>query len=69
MAAYEFKTAITDGIIHIPAEYQDKFKGEVKVILMSGEIDDKEIMTKSTFPYFAVDTTNYVFNREEANER
>ena len=69
MAVYEFKTAVSDGIIYIPAEYRNKFKGTVQVILVHEEIDDKEIPGKSQFPYFAVDTTNYVFNREEANER
>ena len=24
---------------------------------------------QSSFPYFAIDTSNYVFDREEANER
>ena len=35
IAAYEFKTAVSDGIIHIPVEYRNKFKGEIKVILIS----------------------------------
>ena len=69
MAAYEFKTAVNDGIIHIPVEYRNKLIGNVKVIIMPEESDDKEISEKSPFPYFAVDTTNYVFDREEANER
>jgi|GEM_PF-6745228 len=31
--------------------------------------DGEEIIETSFFPYFAVDTTDYVFDREEANER
>ena len=68
MLAYEFQTALKDGIIQIPAEIQNKMFGKVKVILMSEEVSRME-REESTFPYFAVDTTGYVWNREEANER
>ena len=69
MIPYEFETAVRDGIIRIPVEYKNKVKGKVKVILLPGEVDKNAAAKKFSFPYFAVDTTNYVFDREEANER
>ena len=69
MTHYEFETAIRDDVIYIPAEYKNKFKGKVKVILMPEEDAENKTAKKFSFPYFAVDTTDYVFDREEANER
>lgn len=69
MAVYEFQTAVNDGIINIPAEYRDKILGKIKVILVSEENDNEKTLKKLMFPYFAVDTTGYIFDREEANER
>ena len=68
MEAYEFHTALNDNVIRIPVEYRNKFSGKVRVILMQ-EKQEKSNKKKSAFPYFAIDTTGYVFNREEANER
>ena len=65
MAAIEFQTVANDGIIYIPDIYHDKLWGKVKVIIMTDESDFKETL----FPYFSVDTTGYVFNRDEANAR
>ncbi|MCL2051278.1 MAG: hypothetical protein FWG91_06085 [Lachnospiraceae bacterium] len=62
MVAYEFQTALKNGIIQIPAEIQDKIIGKVKVILMSEDTNEKEV-SKLSFPYFAVDTTNYIWSR------
>ena len=68
--AFEFQTALNDGIIRIPAEYQNKLTGKVKVIIMQERPISKKIDSeKSSFPYFAVDTTGFLFNRDEANER
>jgi hypothetical protein len=69
MMPYEFETAVMDGIIRIPVEYKNKIKGKVKVILLSEDVEKNVAAKKFSFPYFAVDTTNYVFDREEANER
>jgi len=66
MTAYEFQTAVGDGIIQIPLEYRNKLSGNIRVILMQEEAAPGKTME---FPYFAIDTTGYVFNREEANER
>ena len=74
MEAYEFQTAVNDGVIRIPAKYRNKLFGKVKVILMRDDsvrkkTNTKKNVKKSDFPYFAIDTTGYVFNREDANER
>ena len=74
MEAYEFQTILSDGIIQIPAEYKNKLYGKVKVILIQENasmqnIKNEYYVQESPFPYYAVDTTGYVFNREEANER
>ena len=68
MVSCEFQTVLRDGIIHVPLEYRNKLIGRFKVILIE-EKDDKAELRKNAFPYFAIDTTGYVFNREEANER
>jgi len=73
MEAYVFQTDLSDGIIQIPVEYLNKLSGKIRVILMQeGDIQKKsvhEAVKKSAFPYFAIDTKGFVFNREEANER
>ena len=74
MEAYEFHTTLFDGTIHIPVEYRDKLFGKVRVILMlesatMQNTNNPDRVGESPFPYYAVDTTGYVFNREEANER
>ncbi|MCL2078378.1 MAG: hypothetical protein FWH17_00895 [Oscillospiraceae bacterium] len=76
MEAYEFQTTLTEtnDFIQIPTEYRKKLFGVVKVILMQDNntrqsVYDKPYKKAVSFPYFAVDTTDFVFNREEANER
>ena len=69
MIHYEFETAVRGDVIHIPAEYKNKFKGNVKVIIMMEDAVKNKIAKKFSFPYFAVDTTNFMFDRDEANER
>ena len=74
MEAYEFQTDLIDGIIKIPVEYSNKLFGKVKVILIKDSVSVKNTdgtgcVSETSFPYFAVDTSGYVFNREDANER
>lgn len=41
MYAIEFQTKVKDGSIVIPEEHKDKFKGNVRVILLAEETTDK----------------------------
>ena len=67
MQAYEFQTISKDGIIKIPDEYQRIINTKVKVIVLA---EEKPMFNKRNFfPDFTVDTTDYVFDREGANER
>ncbi|MCL2385948.1 MAG: hypothetical protein FWC89_00210 [Defluviitaleaceae bacterium] len=66
MQAFEFKTTTQDGIIRIPDRYVQKIPQKIKVIVL---VEKTEKEKQPPFPYFAVDTTGYVFDREEANER
>ena len=73
--SYEFKASLSDGIIRIPIEFREKIMNNVKnvkVVLIpdiNNEATGATTVKKSKFPYFAVDTTGYAFDREEANER
>ena len=67
MLAYEFQTAVNDGIIYIPDEYKNKLSKKVKVILLSEEPVEKK--KKAMFKAMKLDTQGFIFNREEANER
>jgi hypothetical protein len=66
MEAFEFHSTALDGFIRIPDRLIDKIAQNIKVIVLN---EEREISEKTPFPYFAVDTTDYVFDREEANER
>ena len=67
MQAYEFQTMVNDGFIKIPDEYNKIKNSKIKVIILT---EEKPIKNKrSLFPNFTIDTTNYKFNRDEANER
>ncbi|MCL2344039.1 MAG: hypothetical protein FWC62_09140 [Firmicutes bacterium] len=73
MEAYEFQTAVNDGIIRIPAEYRNKVSNRVKVILLSEKPTEQSKgpsdKAEPTFSAMKLDTRGFVFNREEANER
>jgi len=64
--AFEFQATAQDGFIRIPDIYAKKMPRKIKVIVLADKIEKDE---KAPFPYFAVDTTGYVFDREEANAR
>ena len=66
MQAFEFQTTVQDGIIRIPDMYIEKISQKIRVIVLT---DKTEKENSPPFPYFAVDTTGYVFDREDANER
>ena len=64
--AFEFQATAQDGIIRIPDIYAKIMPRKIKVIVLADETEKEE---KTPFPYFAVDTAGYVFDREEASER
>ena len=66
MQAFEFQTTAQDGIIRIPDRYVKTIPRKIKVIVLADRIEKEK---SAPFPYFAVDTTGYVFDREEANAR
>ena len=73
MEAYEFQTAVNDGIINIPIEYKTKISNWVRVILISENPAEQSkvhaVKTNSSFHAMKLDTSDFVFDREEANER
>lgn len=66
MQAFEFEAITQDGIIKIPRAYAEKVPRKVKVILLADHTEKKEL---EPFPYLGIDTSGYVFDREEANAR
>jgi len=64
--AFEFQATAQDGFIRIPDIYAKIMPRKIKVIVLADKAEKEE---KSPFPYFAVDTSGYIFDREEANER
>ena len=67
MQAFEFHTTAQDGFIRIPEEYIRKIPSSVKVIVLAGE--KPKSGKRNLFPDFGIDTTGFVFDREQANER
>jgi hypothetical protein len=66
MKAFEFQTTVQDGLIHIPDRLKGEVARDIKVIILNIENEEKQSVP---FPYFGVDTKEFVFNRREANER
>jgi len=67
MEAYEFHATVNNGYIKIPDEYVQRIPPTVKVIVLAG--GSRKIGARSLFPYFSIDTSIFLFNRDEANER
>ena len=75
MQAYEFFAKPKDGFIRIPEELKNKITYNVKVILLdnnSPKSDLKEVVTSCKSDLLlppTLNTSNWKFSREEANER
>ena len=67
MQAFEFCTTAQNGLIRIPEEYVPRIPANFKVIILAEE--KPKSPKRKLFPDFGVDTTNFTFDREEANER
>ena len=75
MQAYEFLTKPEDGVIRIPEEYRSRITSNVKVIILESKSDSSNIENAHLKHKSALllpptlDTSNWKFSREEANER
>jgi hypothetical protein len=68
MQAIEFKTETNNGIIKLPYQFQHWNNKPVKVILLT-EDEFESTQDDYTFDAVALNTKNFHFNREQANER
>jgi hypothetical protein len=67
MTAISFNAIIEGNTIRIPLQYAKQINSKVKVVLLP---QSTEIVNKSgSIPFYGFDTTDYKFDREEANER
>lgn len=69
MQAYEFKTIVRDGLIHIPQQLSDKQLTEVKVIILVDPVKKVSKPRKNKFTAMRLKTKDFTFNREEIHER
>ena len=70
MYAVEFRSTVReDGSIIVPKEYKDKIGKNVKVILLSGEQNEADVVGFPSFSAISVKTKGFKFDREYANER
>ena len=74
MQSIEFESEIKEGIITVPKQYAQFFKGIVRIIIMPAN-NDKIRLAPEPGPVTAaeftptINTEGWKFNREEANER
>ena len=72
MFAYEFKAVPENGMIQIPEEYRKMITAEVTVIVLEKprKINREGVVNKTDLlPPPSLDTRDFKFNRDEANER
>jgi len=75
--AIQFETIVERGIIHIPDQYVNVVPTAVNVTvtpvstpsIRSGEKSKAGMLSSVDFSVLKIDTKNWSFNREEANER
>lgn len=68
MIAIEFEAQTHNGIVEIPKEFLAWQNKTVRVILLD-PVEEKTPETKVSFNAIAIDTKDYHFDREQANER
>ncbi|MDR1812503.1 MAG: hypothetical protein LBQ87_06735 [Candidatus Fibromonas sp.] len=77
MQAVEFETEIVNDTICIPQEYKGNLPHKARVIIMDSIFSNpyivhtrkKGTITSNDFKSIKINTSNFRFNREEANER
>ena len=68
MHSIEFRADIKNGIVHVPSQFKNlQEKKGVKFIILIDENENKAV--KKKLNAISIDTTEFNFNREEANER
>lgn len=68
MIAIEFEAQTHNGIVEIPKQYQAWQNKTVRVILLD-PAEEKAPESKVSFNAAALNTKDYHFDREQANER
>ncbi|MEY3807400.1 MAG: hypothetical protein RI893_376 [Pseudomonadota bacterium] len=68
MHAIEFEAQTHDGVVQIPPQYRAWKNKNVHVILLESE-EERTKVQKPKFIAAALNTQNYRFDREQANER
>jgi hypothetical protein len=67
MRSIAFDAVTRDGMILIPEQYAEHIESNVRVVIFPAQ---KEPSAKSgRIPFHGFDTTNYQFDRDEANAR
>ena len=71
MQTYEFYAKPEDGVIYIPEEYRSRITSNVKVIIVDSNSQDKNNSRYKSSLLLppTLDTSDWKFSREEANER
>jgi hypothetical protein len=77
MQAVEFETEIINDVICIPQEYKGSLPRKARIIVMDNIFSNphiirtkkKKTVTSNDFESIKIDTSNFKFNRDEANER
>jgi len=69
MQAYEFKTVVRNGLIHIPEQLVDEDLSNVRVILLTDAVKKVSTPRNNKFTAMRLKTKGFTFNREEIHER
>jgi hypothetical protein len=67
MTSITFDAVACDGTIRIPEQYAKQIESNVRVVIFPVQ---KDVFEKSgRIPFYGFDTTDYRFDRDEANGR
>ncbi|GHV78053.1 hypothetical protein AGMMS49942_28740 [Spirochaetia bacterium] len=77
MSAITFKSEVKDNVIKIPEQYKDLLTSTVVVTIRPTNEEgpiiypprNTGLISEANFQAAKIDTRNFVFNRDEANER
>jgi len=69
MHAYEFKTVVHNGLIHIPEHLSDENLTSVRVILLADTVNKVSEPDKNKFTAMRLKTQGFTFDREAIHAR